>query len=293
MKKLLYIFIPIIIIGLIFAFFISAKYYNSAKTGLEEIYSYRNTKLENIEAVGQIVDITNLSSYKAEDISVDESAFPKRLTISFKVDDRSNYRNIDYLNLNKNVALIFSLIDDLEEITYLFFDNYSETAFTGVYYSRNFLYERKGMEIFKPEYINNATKNIDLFEDYYDEVLKIKFENSLSELLSEIFKFLGNDYEIVTNSAISCDIKLDSLFNTDDYEILKNIIGPQLSHYTATPHTMKLTLYDVKNFKTDEIKKYLIAFYDDKELGIVVIGQKILENEQEILEIKNQIIKRN
>lgn len=293
MKKLLYIFIPVLIIGLIFAFYIFAKYFNSTKTGVEEIYSYKNTKLENKEAVREIIDITNFSSYIANDISVDENVFPKRLTVSFKVDDRSNYRNIDYLNLNKNVALIFSLIDDLEEITYLFFDNYPETAFFGVYYSRNLLYERKGMEKFKAEYINVSTSNIDLFEDYYKEVMNISFENSLSELLSEIFKFLGDDYEIVTNSAISCDIKLDSLFNTEDYKKLENILGPQLSHYNATPHTMKLTLYDVRNFKKDETKKYLIAFYDDAELGIVVISHKILENEQEISEIQNQIIKRN
>ncbi len=293
MKKLLYFFIPVVIIGLIIGFYISTKYYNSAETGFEEIYSYKNTKLENKEAVREIIDITNFSSYKTKDISVDENAFPKRLTISFKVDDRSNYRNIDYLNLNKNVALIFSLIDDLEEITYLFFDDYGEDSFFGSYYSRNFLYERKGMEKFKTEYINAATSNIDLFEDYYNQVMKISIENSMSELLSEIFKFLGNDYEIVTNSAISCDIKLDSLSESDDYEKLKNILGPQLSHYTSTPHTMKLTLYDVRNFKKDETKKYLIAFYDDAELGIVVISQKILENEQEISEIQNQIIKRN
>lgn len=137
----------------------------------------------------------------------------------------------------------------------------------------------------------NYTKvNTDIVKSYLnDETTK----NSLSGLLSEILNFLGDDYEIVTNSAISCDIKLDSLYDTDDYEKLKNILGPSLSHYTATPYIMKLSLYDVVNIKTNENKKYLIAFYDPPEDGIIIISQKILEENSEIEEIKKQIIKRN
>lgn len=137
----------------------------------------------------------------------------------------------------------------------------------------------------------NYTKvNTDIDKSYLnDEATK----NSLSGLLSEILNFLVDDYEIVTNSAISCDIKLDSLYDTDDYEKLKNILGPSLSHYTATPYIMKLSLYDVRNIKTNETEKYLIAFYNQTDEGIVIISQRILKNNAEIEEIKNQITKRN
>ena len=141
--------------------------------------------------------------------------------------------------------------------------------------------------IFSNNYSNKS--NVETGNSYQETTNK----NSLKDLLSEIYKFLGTNYEIVPNSSISCDVKLDTLFNSDDYEKLENIIGSHLSHYTATPYTMKLFLYDVRNIKTDEYKKYFISFYDQPELGINIISQKFIEDNSELEEIKKQIIKRN
>lgn len=296
-KKSIYI-IPVAII-IIFSFYIFSKNYDSkVDAEIENLYLYKETILDNEEDVKEIIDKANFSSYNISDVVIEKYSTPKKITVYFIVDDRAEHSNIDYISLNKNSALIFSLVKDVQEISYLFFDKYSdlnklETAFSGSYYSRNFLYEKKGMEEFKIEYINASTSTIDLFEDYYNEVINISFKNPIRTLLSEILKFLGSDYEIVTGSSISCDIKLDSLPESNDYEKLKYILGSQLSEYTSTPHTMTLTLYDVRNLKTDEYKNYLIAFYDEPENGIIIISQKLIENKQESDEIKNQIKKRN
>lgn len=263
----------------------------------DALYSYKDTHLDDNSKTRTIVDLANISSYTVHSISLQTDEEPMRLTVNIKVDDRSKHRHIDYESLNKTSALIFALIPNADEISYLFYDDYSdinitETAFSGSYYNRNFMYERDGMEKFYSDYINGATQTSETFEKYYYDVMSITSAVQTDTVYDMINEFIGNDCEIVVNSGIAARIELNSGFSeSEDAQIISYILDISFDEYAGK--TVELLKQDIRNFKTNTDRKCAFVYYEEPQLGIVVIGAKYLDTPDDIAAIRQQIIKRN
>lgn len=266
-------------------------------TVAETLYSYKGTYIGDASKTRTIVDMANVSPYSVHSISLQTDNEPMRLTINMKVDDRSKHRHINYESLDKTSALIFALIPNAHEISYLFFDDYSdinitETSFSGSYYNRSFMYERSGMEKFHMDYVNAATQSLETFEKYYYDVMSVTKAVQTDTVYDMVNDFIGNDCEIVINSAIGADIELNAEFaESEDAEIIENILGISFGEYAGkTVHLMK---EDIRNFKNNTNRKCAFVYYEEPQRGIILIGAKYLDTEEDIAAIRHQIIKRN
>lgn len=114
---------------------------------IEELYEFRDVLIGDASKVRNLVDKTNLAGYPIDGIELKTDAEPYGLTVNFMVDNRKNYRNIDENSLNRMSGLIFSLVKNVDEIRYNFYDAYSDKnnkddVFYGAYYNRENLCER-------------------------------------------------------------------------------------------------------------------------------------------------------
>lgn len=266
-------------------------------TVTDTLYSYRDTYLGDASKTRSIVDMANVSPYSVHSISLQTEEDPMRLTINIKVDDRSKHRHINYESLDKTSALIFALIPNADEISYLFYDDYSdinitETAFAGSYYNRNFMYERDGMEKFHMEYIADATASPEAFDEYYNTVMAVKSPKQTDTVYDMMNEFIGNDCEIVINSGIAADIELNAEFSkSDDAKIISEILDVSFDEYAGK--TVELLKHDIRNFKTNTNRKCAFVYYEEPQKGLVMIGAKYLDTSEDIAAIRQQIIKRN
>lgn len=300
MKKIILISSIIALLCVCAATVSSIKHFTNqekAPTVLETLYSYKDTHIGDASKTRTIVDIANVSPYSVHSISLQTDNEPMRLTINIKVDDRSKHRHINYESLDKTSALIFALIPNAHEISYLFFDDYSdtnitETAFSGSYYNRNFMYERSGMEKFHMDYVDSATQSLETFEKYYYDVMSVTKAVQTDTIYDTVNDFIGNDCEIVINSAIGADIELNSEFlKSEDAKIISNILGINFGEYIGkTVHLMK---EDIRNFKNNTNRKCAFVYYEEPQRGIILIGAKYLDTKDDIDAIRQQIIKRN
>lgn len=274
----------------------------------EVLYSYRNTDVDDEKSVRTLLDLINVSEYKIDSIDIRLFSGVKRLTVNFKVDDRADHRHIDEEALHKNTALIFALVPDAEEISYLFFDKYKDVAdidvevyhhelsFYGCYYNKNFLYERPGMESFNSEYVINASDTFEDFEKYYNAVMQIKVPETKSLIYDAVNEVIGSDCEVVANSGIGAEFVLDDeFFHSKNYTVLKSVMTEQFAN-TLSKHsgkTMSVLKQDVRNFKTNEYRKFVFLYYINDVGNVTIIDTKYLENDEEINAIHNLMAKNN
>lgn len=270
---------------------------NTELSYTEELYDMKDTDITDKVAVGNLIKTANMTDYSLDSVDVWNDAGDERIDVKFKVADRSEHRYADYTGINKTAALALSLIPDADAIAFYMFDDYGdvtnlETSFNGSYYDRNFVYERNGMDKFRIEYIDGATESVDIFKEYYSAVMSVVGKDARSDWQDKMHQFIGDDCEIVVNSGMGVDIPLDDeFFNGEDYTILKGIFGDTLGKYAGAGKTIHLAKYDIRNFKTGETRKCAVAYYEEPELGVIMIGQKILTDD-EIKIVREQIIKR-
>lgn len=270
---------------------------NTDISHMEELYAMNDTDIADKVAVSKVIKSANATEYPLDSIDIWNDAGDDRIDVKFKVADRSEHRYIDYTGFNKTAVLALSLIPDADAIAFYMFDDYGdvtnlETSFNGSYYDRNCVYERNGMDKYHIEYINGATESFDTFKEYYSTTMYVKGKDTKTDLQDKMYEFIGKDCEMVVNSGIGVDIPLDdTFFGSEDYIVLKKIFGDILGKYAGSGKTMHLAKYDVRNFKTGETRKCAFAYYDEPELGVIMIGQKFL-TEDETKIIREQIIKR-
>lgn len=270
---------------------------NVGLSHMEQLYAMKGTDITDKVAVEKVVKSANATEYEVVGVDVWNDAGDDRIDVKFKVDDRSKYRYVDYTGFNKTAVLALSLIPDADAIAFYMFDNYGdvnnlETSFNDSYYDRNFVYERNGMDKYHIEYIDGATETLDTFKEYYSTTMYVKGKDTRSDLQDKMYEFIGEDCEIVVNSGMGVDIPLDdSFFDGEDYDALKSIFGATLGKYAGAGKTMHLAKYDVRNFKTGETRKCAFAYYDEPELGVIMIGQKFLTDDETKI-IREQVIKR-
>lgn len=300
-KNAVLIILVVLVVASVFAF----RYkFSGSEVGeptdkVSEFYLYKNTMLGDNSKVRTIVDLTNMSQYPIRSIELKTDEKPTRLTINYKVEDRSEHRYVDQGSFVRSSALIFSVVPNLDEISFMVFDNCSdvtkpETSFSGTFVSRENLYEREGMQDFTPEYISGSTKSLESFRSYNSAVSSALVPGiKRSAFLDKVYEFIGKDYEIVVNSAISASIELSGEFlKSSDCKELENVLGPSFAKYSGK--TVEITKYDVRNFRTDgESEKCVFVHYEEPDVGVVVVASKFLKTEDEKNVVRNQIVKRN
>ena len=263
---------------------------------IEELYKFKDVLIGNASNIRELVDKTNLTGYPVNGIELKTDAEPYGLTVNFMVDNRKNYRNIDENSLNRMSGLIFSLVKNVDEIRYRFYDAYSnksnkDDVFYGAYYNRENLCERIGSSKITTDYIATSTVDYKTFEEYYGTLLATEVAVKKSEFSDAVNEFIGEDYEVVVNSGIGTEIVIDDLSEVDE-KWLGEIFSRAVGKYSGAGITANLTAYDIRNFKTDEYGYCVFLHYTHPDEGLIMIGEKIL-NESEYEEIKTFIINKS
>ena len=263
---------------------------------IEELYNFKDVLIGNASKVRTLVDKTNLADYPIDGIELKTDAEPYGLTVNFMVDNRKNYRNIDENSLNRMSGLIFSLVKNVDEIRYNFYDAYSDKnnkddVFYGAYYNRENLCEIINNSKITEGYIETSTVDYKTFEEYYNTLMSTEVAVQNSEFTDAVNEFIGEDYEVVVNSGFGTEIVIDDLSEADE-KLLGEFFSRAIGKYSGAGITANLTVYDIRNFKTDEYGHCAFLHYTHPDEGLVMIGEKIL-NDGEYEEIRNFLIKKS
>ena len=260
---------------------------------IAELYKFKDTLIGNASKTRELVDRTNLAGYPVGGIELKTDSEPYGLTVNFMFDNRKDYRKIDENSLNRMSGLIFSLIKNVDEIRYNFYDAYSdknnkEDVFYAANYNRENLCERIGSDSITTDYIASSTADYKTFEEFYITLLATEAAVQESEFSDAVNEFIGEDYEVVVNSGIGTEIVIDDLSEADE-KLLGNIFSRAIGKYSGAGITANLTAYDIRNFKTDEYGYSAFLYYTHPDEGLVMIGEKILD-ESEYDKIKTLIM---
>lgn len=257
---------------------------------VNELFRLKDTYIGDSSKVRSIIDLANNTEYKVENIELKTDAKPFRLTVNFAVDNRSNYRYIDKNGLNRMSGLIFALVKNVDEISYYFYDDFSdrdnlENAFSGSYYTRNNLCEKISVDKITPDYIQKSTDTIEMFEEYYKTIMATEVAVPNRDFLDRVYEFIGDDCEIVVNSSIGAEIELDK-YNESDFAIISKQLPDVIGKYQGAGIKAHLILYDIRNFKTDETNECVFLYYVNPDEGVVIIEADLVSRER-----YNEIVK--
>ena len=248
------------------------------------LYELKETYIGDAPTVRKIVDLTNTTDYNVDGIELKTDVQPYRLIVNFKVDNRTNYRFIDENVLNRMSGLIFSLIQNDDEILYCFYDDYSKNkddTFYAAYYNKENLCERINSDTITPDYINSSANDIKTFEKYYTTLMATEVAVEKSEFLEKVYEFIGDDYEIVINSSIGTDVMIDELPESDVKKLERLLdANATIGKYYGTGIVTHLITYDIKNFKTDEYKKCAFLYHIHPDVGLVIIGESFITDSE-------------
>lgn len=261
--------------------FVSNKNEISGEDSVHQLYEFHNTYIGDATKVRAIVDFANDTEYMVENIELKTDAKPFRLTINFKVENRANYRYIDDNGLNRMSGLIFALVKNADEILYNFYDNYAnkdnpDDRFFGSYYTKNNLCERISSDKITVEFIEKSTETIETFAQYYKAIMSVEVAQPDREFLDEVYEFIGEDCEIVVNSAIGAEIELDQ-HPASDFAIISEQLPHSIGKYQGAGIKAHLLLYDIRNFKTNEIRNCVFLYYTHSDEGVIMIESDFVD----------------
>lgn len=234
------------------------------------LYANKNTYTGDNSAVSSIVAQTEFTTLPVSSISLKTDSEPYGITVNYKVESRSGYRYMNTAGFRQTAAIMFALIPNAGEIRFAVYDDYSDlsnpdTAFYSSYYARNDMAQYG--DFLTTQNIENAASSSESFAEYYNLVKNMEDDYSNTNAagknarLNEIYRIIGDDSEIVTNSLITADIsvddsaaaKLDELFS--DFTQSKNYIGK----------TLRVEGAAVRNFKTGAMS-YAAFLFDGTNL---------------------------
>ncbi len=293
-------FVAILI--LLFAIFI----FNGCNSALEKnevseidvvnkLFALKDTYIGDASKVRAIIDLANNTEYRVENIELKTDATPFRITVNFAVDNRANYRYIDDNGLNRMSGLIFALVKNADEISYYFYDEFAdrgnpENAFSGFYYTKENLSERISSDKIITDYIEKSTDTIQIFEEYYKTIMATEVAEPDRGFLNKVYEFIGDDCEILVNSSIGAEIELDE-YNSVDFKIISEHLPLNIGKYQGAGIKANLTLSDVRNFKTEEVKQCVFLHYVHPDEGVVMIESDFVVDRERYNKILKLIMK--
>lgn len=251
---------------------------------VNKLFKLKDAYIGDASKVRAIIDLANNTEYKVENIELKTDTKPFRLTVNFAVDDRANYRYIDNNGLNRMSGFIFALVKNADEISYYFYDDFAdrgnpENAFSGSYYTKENLCERISSDKITTDYIEKSTDTIQIFEEYYKTIMATKVAEPDRGFLNKVYEFIGDDCEIVVNSSIGAEIELDN-YNESDFAIISEQLPNDIGKYQGVGIKAHFMLYDIRNFKTGEIKQCVFLYYVHSDEGIVMIESDFVDRER-------------
>jgi len=251
---------------------------------VNSLYELNNTYIGDSSKVRAIIELANNTQYKVENIELKTDVTPFRITVNFAVDNRANHRYIDDNGLNRMSGLIFALVENADEILYCFYDDFADrgnpdNAFSGAYYTRNNLCERISDDKITAQYIEKSTDTIETFEQYYKTIMATEVAVPDRSFLDKVYEFIGDDCEIVVNSSIGAEIELDE-YKSADFKIISEQLPLDIGKYQGAGIKANLTLYDVRNFKTGEVKQCVFLHYVHAPEGVIMIESDFVERER-------------
>ena len=298
-KKVAFLIVGILIVVIMLLLYINDTLMDNRNEFFYNLYSYKNTSVEDAVKTEELVRFINLSSYDISSVEISKrdktDRVNDRITVSFKTDDRSNNRYINDTALSKTALFVFSLVDDLDEINFLFFDDYTDinikdTSYDGRYFNRELIWERENMKKFNSQYINGSTADEISFKEFYDDVFKLKLPKEKNKFVDSIHKIIGEDSEIVINSQILAKIPVTEEFSeSKESKFLTEIFELDLFKYLEKE--IILTTYEIRNYKTDEYKTLGLICIEDEEKP--QIEKSAFLDEEQANVVKDEIAKRN
>lgn len=255
---------------------------NAGETDIAaQLYELKDTYLEDAPEVRSVIALANNTKYSDYTIELKTDSKPYSLNIDFTVDSRANHRYIDENELNRMSALVFALVKDLDEIRYKFYDAYSDkknpdSSFYGSYYTKGNLCERMLSSDITVDVILKSTENIDSFREYYKTVMSTEIKAPDRSFTDKVYELIGDDCEIVVNSGIGGEFELDE-YKASDFSVISDTLPLEIGKYQGAGIKAHLILYDIRNFKTDEIKNCMFLYYIHPDEGVIVIESGIVD----------------
>ena len=251
----------------------------SVSADTQKLYKLKDTDISDSAKVSEIVQLLPYPEILFHERELETENRPYSgsdgIIINIKVNNRANYRFLDYSTLHKSAALMFSLIPNLGELRFHIYDDYSDasnpdTSFAGSYYNRQNLRECPGMDEFTDESVRAATASIESFSDYLDKVSAVNGETFYDEsfkgnsYLTQIYSIIGDDCEFVINSGMGLNVIITK--NVAQDQKLNGILKPQNIHLDSfIGKDIKFSTLQVRNFKTNQRTSYLFI-YDGENL---------------------------
>lgn len=258
--------------------------YVSETEAVNSLYALKDAYIGDSSKVRAIIDLANNTEYQVETIELQTEQQPFRLTVNFRVENRSDDRYIDDNGLNRMSGIVFALVKNADEIVYRFYDDFSDranpdSAFFGSYYTRQNLCERMSTDSITPDYIVNSTASIRTFEEYYKTIMAVEGAVHNREFSDAVYEFIGDDWEIVINSSIGTELILDDYAATE-VNVISESFSRVLGKYQAAGITAQLVTYDIRNFKTNEYAKCVFIYYTHPDEGLVMIVSELIDDER-------------
>lgn len=128
--------------------------------------------------------------------------------INFHVNNRSDYRFLDYSVFDKVTAVMFALIDNLEDVRYRMFDSFSDendpdSAFLSLYYNINTLTSKEATAKYNKEYLKSASESKKSFSVFMNELISLNIPAESSVFEEKLYSEISENEQIVTNSLLT------------------------------------------------------------------------------------------
>lgn len=180
----------------------------------ENLYQYKGTGVDDKARVSALVQALQFTDLPVQSIEIKTDSEPYQITVKYQVGSRADYRfPQDILTgLNRNAAVLFSLIPKADHI---FLDLYDEYGyFSGSPYSREDLDMRYGMDYFTAVRVNEAAGSLESFTNYLDHVAALKnaeefynedklIRKQNEEMMEQVYAVIGDDCELIATSFIA------------------------------------------------------------------------------------------
>jgi len=240
-----------------------------------KLYQYKGTYTGDNSNVAAIIRALDYTDLPLKSIELKTDSEPYRITVTYKVDSRANYRFCEDImtGWNKNAAVMFSLIPNAGEIVFSLDDEYGN--FTWSYYNRENINERFGMGYFTPNTVKEAAGSLASFTNYLNNVSAIKNmkdfysqkQKQNIERDKQIYSVIGDDREITVNSGMNFPVTITNDFAANPP--IKELTAKKeiLSQYTGKE--IEFLTYDINNFKTNISTIYLFAFDGEKMITYI------------------------
>lgn len=250
---------------------------------LAKLYQYKTPYIGDNSKVGAIVGELPLpEGVTLDKIELQTTEEPYRLTVDYTVQDRIAFRKNYYEKtyqtlLLRNDAVLFSLIGNVQEIAFDFFDQYGEAFAT--YTNLDLLNNLFETDYFTEDRLKAAVGTQKSFNRYLAEIGTMSVPPDTSPAMKRrdiIQNVIGNGREIIANSGMGGDVVLRGNIHTSAFDLTEEAAKNNIDISSYIGKTVTVLFDGVENFTQTEGTSYVFVFYDTQ-----LLAYKDLKNSKE------------